>query len=70
MRVLIDMNRCESYGQCVYAAGAVFAFRGRESLEYDRVPPGHTWADVRRAASACPVGAIRLGEAPEDGVCR
>lgn len=62
MRVLVDMNRCQSYGQCVFAAPEVFRFRGTESLEYDHVPDAPSDRDVRRAALACPAGAIRIEE--------
>jgi len=62
VRVLVDLNRCQSYGQCVFAAPEVFRFRGAESLEYDHVPDGRFAREVRRAALACPVRAITLGE--------
>ena len=63
MRILVDLNRCQSYGQCVFAAPEVFRFRGEESLEYDHVPGAASDAAVRRAALACPVQAITLGAA-------
>jgi len=66
MRVLVDLNRCQSYGQCVYAAPEVFRFRGEESLEYDHVPDAEFDRTVERAALACPVQAITLGRATED----
>ena len=61
-RVVVDLNRCESYGQCVFAAPEVFRVRGAESLEYDHVPDEDLDREVRRAALACPVLAITLGE--------
>lgn len=60
MRVLVDLNRCQSYGQCVYAAPEVFRFRGPESLEYDHVPEPAFDRAVERAALACPMQAITL----------
>jgi ferredoxin len=65
MRVVVDLNRCQSYGQCVYAAPAVFRFRGTESLEYDHVPDVESDRAVERAALACPVQAITVGRATE-----
>ncbi|MDT8913217.1 ferredoxin [Amycolatopsis sp. PS_44_ISF1] len=65
MRVLVDLNRCQSYGQCVFAAPEVFRFRGAESLEYDHGPGADSDRAVRRAALACPVQAITLGRSPE-----
>jgi len=38
MKILVDLNRCQSYAQCVYAAPAVFRMHGEESLEYDYNP--------------------------------
>jgi ferredoxin len=65
MRVVVDLNRCQSYGQCVYAADAVFRFRGRESLEYDHCPDDAHHAAVMCAAAACPVAAITVAGAAE-----
>ncbi|TVT25070.1 ferredoxin [Amycolatopsis acidiphila] len=66
MRIVVDLNRCQSYGQCVSAASEVFRFRGKESLEYDHVPDAASDAAVRRAALACPVQAITLATATEE----
>lgn len=65
VRVVVDLNRCQSYGQCVYAAPAVFRFHGEEALEYDYAPAAGTRREVERAAAACPVQAIALGRATE-----
>lgn len=65
MHVLVDLNRCQSYGQCVYAAPEVFRFRGAESLEYDHVPDSEFDRSVERAARACPVQAITFGRTTE-----
>jgi len=63
VRVVVDLNRCQSYGQCVYAAPEVFRFRGAESLEYNHVPDAESAIAVERAALACPVRAITVGRA-------
>nr|WP_189301988.1 ferredoxin [Streptomyces albospinus] len=65
MRLVVDLNRCQSYGQCVYAAPAVFRFHGEESLEYDYAPDAGARREVARAAAACPVQAITLSGATE-----
>ncbi|MFF2809622.1 ferredoxin [Streptomyces sp. NPDC058000] len=65
MRLVVDLNRCQSYGQCVYAAPAVFRFHGEESLEYDYAPDAGAHREVARAAAACPVQAITLSGATE-----
>jgi ferredoxin len=63
LRLVVDLNRCESYGQCVFAAPAVFRFHGSESLEYDYAPHSNARLEALRAAAACPVQAISLGVA-------
>ena len=35
MRIIVDLVRCQSYGQCIYAAPTVFRFNGEASLEFD-----------------------------------
>lgn len=61
MTVVVDLNRCQSYGQCAYMAPHVFRFVGEESLEYDHVPPAAEDENVARAVAACPVQAIAVG---------
>ena len=61
MRIIVDLVRCQSYGQCVYAAPAVFRFNGEASLEFDYAPSEEQWEAVERAVAACPVQAIRIG---------
>ena len=63
MRILVELNRCQSYAQCVYAAPAVFRMRGEESLEYDYNPDDALRERVERAAAACPVQAIHIDRA-------
>jgi len=61
MRISVDLNRCQSYGQCCFAAPDVFHFHNGEALEYDPAPGETRRADVLRAAKACPVQAIQIG---------
>ena len=60
MRVMVDLTRCQSYGQCVFLAPKVFRFHGEEALEYDYTPDDQMCQQVRWAAAACPVHAIML----------
>jgi ferredoxin len=62
MTVIVDLNRCQSYGQCTIMAPGVFRFTGEESLEYDHVPPTAEDENVARAVAACPVQAIAVGQ--------
>jgi len=65
MRIVVDLNRCQSYGQCVFAAPTVFRLHGEESLEYDYEPDEALRVQVERAAAACPVQAISIERAKE-----
>ncbi len=51
MRIIVDLNRCQSFGQCCFAA----------PVEYDPAPDEARRWDVIRAAKACPVQAIQIG---------
>jgi len=66
MRIVVDLNRCQSYGQCVFAAPTVFGWHGEESLEYDYAPDESLRRQVLRAAAACPVQAIGVGQVGEE----
>ncbi len=72
MRIIVDLNRCQSYGQCCFAAPDVFHFHNEETLEYDPAPDDARRWDVIRAAKACPVQAIQIGldEEEEEGLQR
>ncbi|WP_292372944.1 ferredoxin [Methanosarcina sp. UBA411] len=60
LRIVVDLNRCESYAQCVFAAPTVFWMKDEESLEYDYAPDDSLRVQVERAAAACPVQAITI----------
>lgn len=60
MQIVVDLNRCQSYGQCVFAAPDVFRMDHDETLEWDYSPDDIETTRVLRAAHACPVQAITL----------
>ncbi|WP_043639056.1 FAD-dependent oxidoreductase [Nonomuraea candida] len=59
MRVVVDLTRCQGYGQCVFLAPGVFTMH-EEALLYDLQPADEQREHVLRAAAACPVQAIHL----------
>lgn len=67
MRVVVDLVRCQTYGQCVFAAPTVFELHGeqKEILEYEYAPDESLREQVERAAVACPVQALSIGRAKE-----
>ncbi|WP_131737492.1 FAD-dependent oxidoreductase [Actinomadura roseirufa] len=60
MRVVVDLTRCQGYGQCAFLAPDVFTMRGREALMYDPDPADDQREQVLRAAAACPVQALHV----------
>ena len=60
VRILVDLNRCQGYGQCVFLAPGVFELHGEEALMYDPGTEEEQLIPVVRAAAACPVRAIRV----------
>jgi NADPH-dependent 2,4-dienoyl-CoA reductase/sulfur reductase-like enzyme/ferredoxin len=60
VRVVVDLTRCQGYGQCVFMAPEVFSMSGREALAYDPDPPDAQREHVLRAAAACPVQALHV----------
>ena len=58
MRIVVDLNRCLGYAQCVFLAPDVFTLSGEEALMYDPNPDDARRPRVLRAAAACPVQAI------------
>ncbi|MEH3116047.1 MAG: ferredoxin [Methylorubrum populi] len=66
MKVVVDLNRCQAYAQCIYAAPGHFALHGREALVYDPSPDEAARGAIERAVQACPVRAITaFPDAPE-----
>lgn len=63
MRVVVDLTRCQGYGQCVFMAPEVFSMNGREALAYDPAPSEDQRQNVLRAAAACPVQALHVERA-------
>jgi NADPH-dependent 2,4-dienoyl-CoA reductase/sulfur reductase-like enzyme/ferredoxin len=60
MRVVVDLARCQGYGQCVFLAPDVFSMDGEEALFYDLGPDEGQRTKVLRAAAACPVQALQV----------
>lgn len=65
MKVIVDLNRCQGYAQCAFAAPDVFVMRGDEALLYDSDPDQGQREKIERAAAACPVQSILVDG--EDG---
>ena len=60
MRLVVDLNKCQGYAQCVPLAPDVLKLIGEEALAYDPNPDDSQRQRVLRAAASCPVQAIIL----------
>jgi ferredoxin len=58
MRIVIDLNRCQGYAQCIPLAPDVLKLSGEEAVMYDPNPDDSQRQRVLRAAASCPVQAI------------
>jgi ferredoxin len=58
MRIVVDLNRCVGYAQCVPLAPDVLRLQGEEALAYNPNPDDSERQRVVRAAASCPVQAI------------
>ncbi|MEV4437369.1 ferredoxin [Streptomyces sp. NPDC049555] len=67
MKLVVDLNRCQAFAQCVFLAPQVFTLHGEETLLYEpRFDAAHR-DDVLRAAAACPVQAILVDRLDDPG---
>ena len=60
MRLVIDLNKCQGYAQCIPLAPEVLQLSGEEAVTYDPNPDDSQRQHVLRAAASCPVQAIIL----------
>jgi len=58
VRIVVDLNRCLGYAQCVPLAPEVLQLNGEEALAYDPNPDESQRQQVARAVASCPVQAI------------
>ncbi|MEV5357394.1 ferredoxin [Streptomyces sp. NPDC052693] len=63
MRITVDMNLCESHGQCVFAAPEIFSFDDEDHLTYEATPSDALLGKAEKAAAVCPVRAITVSPA-------
>lgn len=62
MKIVVDLDTCESHGQCELVAPEIFHLEIDGTLHYTAEPDEASYEDVREAAGACPTQAITLIE--------
>ncbi|MFF0015084.1 ferredoxin [Streptomyces sp. NPDC005374] len=60
MKVVVDMNKCQDHGQCVFAAPDVFSMDDGGHLLYVADPDRSLREEVEEASDVCPLQAIRI----------
>lgn len=60
MKVVVDMNKCQDHGQCVFAAPDVFSLDDSGHLVHVSDPDDALRDEVEEAADVCPLQAIRI----------
>jgi ferredoxin len=61
IRVTVDMERCQHYGQCVLEAPSVFQLNEQNKLEWTATAAVEDREAVEAAADICPMQAILVG---------
>jgi ferredoxin len=65
VRIVVDLNRCQGYAQCVPLAPDVLQLNGEEALTYDPNPDDTQRLRVLWVAASCPVQAIIVDQLDE-----
>ena len=60
IKVIVDMNLCQSHGECVFAAPEVFELGDDDVLRWQETAPLESRAELEEAVNVCPMAAIKL----------
>jgi ferredoxin len=60
IKVHVDMNLCQSHGECVFAAPDVFELGDDDVLKWEDEVDESKRAELEEAVNVCPMLAIRL----------
>lgn len=58
IKIDVDMNKCQHYGQCVFEAPDVFRLNEDDKLEYTAEADDSELANIEAAIDVCPMQAI------------
>ena len=62
IKVHVDMNLCQSHGECVLAAPDVFELGDDDVLVWQEEVPDDRRAEIELAVNVCPMMAISIDE--------
>lgn len=60
IKIHVDMDKCQHYGQCVFEAPAVFQLNADDKLEYHATADDSELDNVQAAIDVCPMQAITM----------
>lgn len=60
IKITVDMDKCQHYGQCVYEAPTIFKLNENDKLEYLATADDSELMNVQAAADICPMQAIQF----------
>jgi len=60
IKVIVDMEKCQHYGQCVYEAPNIFKLNEEDKLEYLASADDSELANIQAAVDICPMQAIQF----------
>ncbi len=60
IKVIVDMNLCQSHGNCVLASPEVFELGDDDVLRWQEEVDDAKRAELEEAVNVCPMTAIRL----------
>jgi ferredoxin len=60
IKIHVDMDKCQHYGQCVFEASNIFKLNEQDKLEYLATADDAERANVQAAADVCPMQAITI----------
>jgi ferredoxin len=62
VKVFVDMDTCQHYGQCVFEAPNIFNLKDDDKLEYQAEADESERDNIEAAVDVCPMQAIRIVE--------
>ena len=60
IKVIVDMEKCQHYGQCVYEAPNIFKLNEDDKLEYLATADDAELGNIQAAVDICPMQAIQF----------
>jgi len=62
LKIHVDMEKCQHYGQCVFEAPAVFRLTDEDKLDYEATADDSERVNIQLAIDVCPMQAIKFAE--------